>query len=75
MIGTGTMTTATHANTVVPIFVGRLCIEAVSMSVLVNQAMGANLEPLGVVALIGRDLLAECVFVYNGLDGSFSLSV
>jgi hypothetical protein len=75
MVGTGTMTSATHANEAVPIFAGRLIIEASSITVNANHAFGSNLEPQGLIALIGRDFLAKCVFVYNGLDGSFSLSI
>ena len=75
MVGTGMVTTATHANEVVPIFAGRLYIDAVSVSVNANHAMGVNLESQDLIALIGRDVLVNCVFVYNGLDGSFSLSV
>ena len=29
----------------------------------------------GVIALLGRDVLAMCVLVYNGTDGSVSLSI
>lgn len=37
-------------------------------------AVGLNLAPPELVALIGRDVLAKCVFVYDGPAGSFSLS-
>ena len=49
--------------------------EAASITISVNRAFGANLAIQGLIALIGRDLLAQCVLVYNGLDGSFSLSI
>ena len=74
-VDSGTMTSATHANETVPVFAGRLIIEATSITVNANRAFGANLAPQGLIALIGRDLLAQCVLVYNGLDGSFSLSI
>ena len=35
---------------------------------------GANLEPRGSIALIGRDELKQLVLIYNGTDGSFTLS-
>jgi hypothetical protein len=75
MVGTGTMTSATHANEVVPVFAGRLTIEPASITVNSNRAFGPNLKNQGLIALIGRDLLANCVLVYNGPDGSFSLSI
>ena len=74
-VDSGTMTSATHANEKVPIFAGRLIMDAASITVNANRAIGANLSPQGLIALIGRDLLAQCVLVYNGLDGSFSLSI
>ena len=74
-VDSGTMTSATHTNEKVPVFAGRLIIEATSITVNANRAFGANLAPQGLIALIGRDLLAQCVLVYNGLDGSFSLSI
>jgi len=40
-----------------------------------NRAIGANLKPQNLVALIGRDLLNKCLLVYNGPSGSFSLAL
>jgi Aspartyl protease len=37
-------------------------------------AMSAELNPQGLIMLIGRDILASCVLTYNGTDGTFSLS-
>ena len=36
---------------------------------------GQDLAGKPIIALIGRDVLARCVFVYNGAMGSFSLSI
>ena len=44
-------------------------------SVNTFRAYGVNLESQKLIALFGRDLLARCVLVYNGTDGSFSLSL
>lgn len=41
----------------------------------VSQIMGAKLEDHGIIALLGRDVLQHCILIYNGLMGSFSLSV
>ena len=75
LVDTGTMSSATHANEIVPVFAGGLVIEAASITVNVNRAVGANLASQNLIALIGRDVLAKCMLVYNGLDGSFSLSI
>ena len=69
------MTSATHANEIVPIFAGRMTIQGLPVSIDATRAYGANLAPQGLVALIGRDILAKCVLIYNGSDGSFSLSI
>ena len=42
---------------------------------MATQAFGAKLAPQGLIALIGRDVLMNCVLVYNGIDGSFSISL
>ena len=40
-----------------------------------KRAYGASLASQGLIVLIGRDMLANCVLVYNGPDSSFSLSL
>ncbi|MCG6553078.1 MAG: hypothetical protein L7F77_12195 [Candidatus Magnetominusculus sp. LBB02] len=41
----------------------------------VSKAFGSKLKEQGFIALIGRDILKHCVFVYNGTTGSCSLSL
>ena len=76
-IGTARMSSTTHAGQEVPVFVGKLVIEGSSMEITMHRALGAVLSPIStnVVALIGRDLLASTVLVYNGTEGLVSLSV
>ena len=68
------MTSATHEHEIVPIYAGKIRITGF-LEVETRSAMGANLRPQGLIALIGRDLLENCVLVVNGPDGSFSLSI
>ena len=75
IVDSGPMTSATHANEIVPIFAGRMTIQGLPVSIDATRAYGANLAPQGLVALIGRDILASCVLIYNGSDDSFSLSI
>lgn len=75
LVDSGPITSATHDNEVVPIFAGRLKIEGLPQYLNAHRAYGVNLEPQGLVALLGRDMLTNCVFIYNGPDGSFSLSI
>ena len=70
-----TMDSATHANQKVPVFTGRIIIQGANMTITAQRAYGANLTSQDLVALIGRDILQSCVFVYNGSDGSCSLSL
>ena len=75
VVDSGLMTSATHENELVPIYAARLDIAGIPENVEAKRAYGAILEPQGLTALVGRDLLASCILVYNGTDGSFSLSL
>ena len=37
--------------------------------------LSADLSGLGILALLGRDVLSKCVFIYNGPAGQFTLAV
>jgi hypothetical protein len=37
--------------------------------------MGAKLKPMGLVAIIGRDILQRATLFYNGGAGTISLSI
>ena len=39
-----------------------------------NEVVASNLAGFGVAALIGRDVLADCQLVYNGLEGFWTLA-
>ena len=73
VVGKGLMSSASHNNQEVPLFAGLLQIPGYGDLKMYN-AMGARLQDLGIVALIGRDALWDSIFIYNGVDGSFSLS-
>ena len=75
VVDSGPISSATHQNEVAPIYAGRLNLAGIPQDIDAKRAYGANLEPQGLIALIGRDMPANCVLVYNGLDGSFSLSL
>lgn len=67
------MASATHAEEVVPIFAGQIQVQGLG-EINAHRAFGANLEPQGIIALIGRDVLKQLVLIYNGADGSFTLT-
>ena len=37
--------------------------------------LGGNLQEQGIIGLLGRDMLAACLFVFNGQGGEFTLAV
>lgn len=75
VVGTGPITSATHDNHIVPIFAAKIDIAGIGQYIEALRAYGSNLASQQLIALIGRDVLSSCVFIYNGSDGSFSLSV
>ena len=58
----------------VPVFAGKLVIPDF-IDINLEYALGANLGGQNLIALIGRDLLQSAVLVYNGTDGTVSLSI
>ena len=75
IVGTTTLSSATHTNEEVPVFAGRLLIQMAGFTLNAEHAAGANLVSQGLIALIGRDILSRCTLFYNGVDGSYSLSI
>jgi len=73
IVDTGTMSSATHHDEEVPIFAAKIEIQGFR-PVDAPRAFGANLAPMGIVALIGRDVLKSSIMIYNGTTGQFSLT-
>ena len=74
VVGTAQMTSATHDAVEVPLYAVQLNIPALSGIVTARLAYAAQLEPQGLIALIGRDILKFWNFTYNGPAGTFSIS-
>ena len=74
-VDSGLITSVTHEAEVAPVFMCKLDFTGWGLSLPRLRVLGANLSSQGLVALIGRDALSSCIFIYNGLDGSFSLSL
>ena len=74
VVDMGMMASASHAEQDVPVFAGRLVIPEFT-NIDTEYALGANLGGQNLIALIGRDLLQSAVLVYNGTDGTVSLSI
>lgn len=70
--GSTHMASATGSE-IVPVYTGQLKIAGFT-NITAEAALGAKLEALGLIALIGRDVLANCILVYNGPESAFTLS-
>lgn len=76
VVDTATMSSATHANHQVPVFMGKIILLQTNIVISVEKGLGANLSAFnGLVALIGRDLLKNTIFTYNGPEGLISVSI
>ena len=67
------MTSATGTE-IMPVYAMKLDFPG-NINMVVEQALGARLAPMGIAVLLGRDALQNAIFVYNGPDGSISLSI
>lgn len=71
--GTAKMASASHPEHEVPVFAGKISMDSININI--PTAMGADLSGFpNLVALIGRDMLQNCLFVYNGNTGAISLA-
>ena len=75
VVDSGPLTSATQEAEIVPIYAGKLDIAGLETPIIAHGAYGVNLAPQQLIVLIGRDMLKNCVLIYNGPDGSFSLSL
>ncbi|MCY4170374.1 MAG: hypothetical protein OXF08_02120 [Bacteroidetes bacterium] len=73
VIGKTSMTSASHAGHSAPIYSGKLITDQLNINV--ERAMGASLESMGFIALIGRDVMSIGTLFYHGLDGSVTFSI
>ena len=69
------MASASHASTQQNVYPIQMQIVGSPIRVEVPRAIGANLQPQGIVALIGRDYLQHCTLHYNGITGEITLSI
>ncbi len=75
VIDVAQMTSASHAAIPVNIYPAVIEFVGFGMRLNIGRAMGANLAPQGIVALLGRDLLQVCTLHYNGPTGQITLAV
>lgn len=70
-----TIASASHSSAEQNVY--PISVEVVGLPIAINapRAIGAPLEAQGLLVLIGRDVLQHCMLVYNGISGTFSLSI
>jgi predicted aspartyl protease len=66
---------ASHSASEQNVYPIRLEIAGLPVSLNAPRAIGAPLKAQGLVALIGRDVLAACTLFYNGPNGQLTISI
>ena len=74
VVDVGTISSATDTAVEVPIYAGKISVPGLP-SLPVTGAYGLDVSSQGLIAIIGRDVLEKCVFVYNGTGAVFSISL
>lgn len=75
VVDSGAISSVTHTNHPVPVYSGIIELLGSGISITCHRAFGVNLHQQGIIALIGRDLLRKSILIYNGPDGSYSLTM
>ena len=75
VINVVTMASASHPSTKANVYPGKFEIAGLPMAISAPSAIGAPLAAQGLLALIGRDVLQHCNFVYNGFAGEITLCI
>ncbi|MBI3193330.1 MAG: retroviral-like aspartic protease family protein [Ignavibacteriae bacterium] len=66
---------ASHASTPQNVYPIQIEVVGLPISIEAPNAIGAALSSLGLLALIGRDVLQHCTLFYNGITGEITLSI
>ena len=69
------MSSASHAAHQANVYPVRIGIAGLPHAINAPRAVGAALKAQGLIALLGRDILAHCTLFYNGAAGEITLSV
>jgi predicted aspartyl protease len=72
IVNVGKMTSASHEQHPCNLYPVQFSIPP-AITFQSPQTMGAKIAPQGYIAIIGRDFLAKCVFIYNGGAGTVTL--
>lgn len=70
-----TMSSASHAKHPANVYPIRIGIAGLTVAINAPRAIGAALKAQGLIALIGRDVLAYGTLFYNGIAGEITLAI
>lgn len=73
MIDQVNMTSASHAGLEANVYAIRMELTGLGFERPLSRVMGAALEAQGIQMLIGRDVLASAILIYNGETGDFTI--
>jgi predicted aspartyl protease len=73
VVGSITMATASHPKHQANQYPIKIKIQGFPMAFNVSTAIGVPIKVQGMVAIIGRDILQVCCFIYNGPSGQITL--
>ncbi len=74
VVDVGKMSSASHTGHPCNLYPIQIALPA-GIAFNAPRAMGANLAPQGLIAIIGRDILQVCTMFYNGGAGQITLSL
>ena len=75
VVDSGPGTSATHANEVVPTFAGRMAIDGLPVNYRCHESLWSQPRAARPSGVDRRDILGRLVLIYNGSDGSVTLSI
>ena len=75
LVDTRPISSATHTDQPTNVYAGIIEIPGSGLKFTSNQLYGLPLKELGLLALLGRDALKTCVFIYNGSNGTYTLTM
>ena len=74
-VGKAVMQSASHANHETSLYPFRISLQGMPIEFGTERAMGAQLKNQGLVAPIGRDILASSILFYNGITGEITFGI
>jgi predicted aspartyl protease len=75
VINVASLCSASHTGHPANVYPAKVQIANLPMGINASQAIGAPLAAQGLIALLGRDVLAHCILIYNGAVGEFTLCI